>query len=162
MKRVDNEEAGKSLALRLLIHYYGDIHQPLHSVGRYSQENPKGDKGGNGFELKYHLGAKNMHSLWDSVLYTYRKTMHRPFSQDTWDFVGNIAWELLSQYQVTETEVETLDFDLFHHESFELGVKIYDGLTENGVVPQSYIDKHVPEGKRRMVLAAHRLAFMLE
>jgi hypothetical protein len=135
MKRVDNEEAGKSLALRLLIHYYGDIHQPLHSVGRYSQENPKGDKGGNEFELKYHLGAKNMHSLWDSVLYTYRKTMHRPFSQDTWDFVGNIAWELLSQYQVTKAEAETLDFDLFHHESFELGVKIYDGLTENGVVP---------------------------
>ena len=96
MKRVDSEEEGISLALRLLIHYYGDIHQPLHSVGRYSQENPKGDAGGNGFDLKYHLGANNLHSLWDSVIYTYRKSIQRPFSQSTWDFVGNIAWELLS------------------------------------------------------------------
>ena len=79
MNRVDDEEEGKSLALRELIHFYGDVHQPLHSTNRYSQEKPKGDSGGNGFTLKYHLGAKNLHSLWDSVIYTYRKTMYRPF-----------------------------------------------------------------------------------
>jgi len=27
---------GESLNLRLLIHYVGDIHQPLHAVARYS------------------------------------------------------------------------------------------------------------------------------
>jgi len=39
MKRADSEEEGKSIALRLLIHYYGDIHQPLHNTGRYDEEN---------------------------------------------------------------------------------------------------------------------------
>ena len=28
------EEIGKSIALRFLIHYIGDIHQPLHTTGR--------------------------------------------------------------------------------------------------------------------------------
>ena len=51
MKHVGSEEEGKSLALRLLIHYYGDIHQPLHNVDRYTKEFPNGDKGGNEFEL---------------------------------------------------------------------------------------------------------------
>ena len=27
-----DEEKGKSLALRLLVHYMGDVHQPLHNV----------------------------------------------------------------------------------------------------------------------------------
>lgn len=85
MMRVDHEDEGKSIALRLLIHYYGDIHQPLHSTGRYDEAHPRGDAGGNGFELKYRLGAKNLHSVWDSVMYTYRMTMYRPFSKDTWD-----------------------------------------------------------------------------
>jgi hypothetical protein len=40
-------EDQRSLALRLLIHYIGDIHQPLHSVAEVDHRYPKGDMGGN-------------------------------------------------------------------------------------------------------------------
>ena len=48
------EDVQKSYALRLLIHYMGDIHQPFHNENRYDVENPQGDYGANEFPLPYH------------------------------------------------------------------------------------------------------------
>jgi len=88
MKHVDTEEEGKSLALRLIIHYMGDIHQPLHCSDRYTAEHPKGDKGGNDFPLKYHYTANELHAVWDTVIYQYHKAPKRPFTSDSWADFG--------------------------------------------------------------------------
>jgi hypothetical protein len=40
-----------SFHLRMLIHYIGDIHQPLHASSRYTKDYPDGDEGGNFFKL---------------------------------------------------------------------------------------------------------------
>lgn len=68
-KYTNSTDEGKSLALRLLIHFMGDIHQPLHCSDRYTTENPKGDKGGNDFALKNHYSANELHAVWDNVIY---------------------------------------------------------------------------------------------
>ena len=61
----------KSFALRLVIHYVGDIHQPLHSVSEVDNEYPKGDRGGNSEYINPSIsGVGNLHSVWDSVMYT--------------------------------------------------------------------------------------------
>ena len=91
MDHVLNEEEGRSIALRLLLHYYGDVHQPLHSASRYTSDLPEGDAGGNDFDLKYRLSADNLHALWDNVIYTYRKTIYRPFTNDSWAEFGEIS-----------------------------------------------------------------------
>jgi len=60
---------GEGFNLRLLIHYVGDIHQPLHTVNRYTKSNPNGDEGGNDFQLKTkHSQINELHALWDSVI----------------------------------------------------------------------------------------------
>jgi len=51
-----NEER---LALRVLIHLVGDIHQPLH-VGNGE------DRGGNDVKLKFFWQSSNLHRVWDS------------------------------------------------------------------------------------------------
>ena len=66
-----DETRGKSYALRLLIHYLGDIHQPLHSMSRVDADFPAGDRGGNSFNLPTHYTAKELHAVWDSVIYEY-------------------------------------------------------------------------------------------
>src|SRR5438270_13657961 len=43
-------DAEKTKALRFLIHYVGDIHQPLHCATRVTQAMPEGDRGGNDFQ----------------------------------------------------------------------------------------------------------------
>jgi hypothetical protein len=49
-------------ALRYLIHFVGDIHQPLHAISN-------ADQGGNCERLNPYIGqAKNLHALWDGEL----------------------------------------------------------------------------------------------
>jgi hypothetical protein len=48
----------KAFYLKLLIHFIGDLHQPLH-VGLAE------DKGGNDFKLQWFYKDSNLHSVWD-------------------------------------------------------------------------------------------------
>jgi hypothetical protein len=50
-------------ALMFLIHFIGDMHQPLHCIDR-------DDKGGNAVQITFHDRKGNLHSLWDSGLLT--------------------------------------------------------------------------------------------
>src|SRR6185295_3330145 len=52
-------------ALKFLVHFVGDIHQPLH-IGR------KTDKGGNSISVKLFNKSGNLHSVWDSGLIKHR------------------------------------------------------------------------------------------
>ena len=65
------EENGLSTAMRLLIHYVGDIHQPLHATTRFDSTYPDGDRGGNSFKLLAKDGIKELHGVWDSILYEH-------------------------------------------------------------------------------------------
>src|SRR5205823_6437551 len=56
----------KADALCNLIHFIGDIHQPLHTVARFTTQTPDGDRGGNQVFLRGRW--KNLHSLWDNAL----------------------------------------------------------------------------------------------
>lgn len=47
-------------ALKFLIHFVGDMHQPLHLTGR--------DRGGNGVKVTFDGRNKNLHSVWDTSL----------------------------------------------------------------------------------------------
>jgi len=64
-KFANDEDVAKSYALRLLIHYLGDIVQPFHCENRYNTEFTAGDKGANAFPLKYHYTVDELHALWD-------------------------------------------------------------------------------------------------
>lgn len=67
----NNEARAKSFSLRLLIHYLGDVHQPMHALSRVNPEFPAGDRGGNSFPLKNHYGVAELHAAWDSVIYEF-------------------------------------------------------------------------------------------
>lgn len=70
-KMKDDEKYGQSYALRLLIHYFGDVHQPLHCLSRVDGTYPAGDRGGNMFNIPNHYSADNLHSVWDAVIYEF-------------------------------------------------------------------------------------------
>lgn len=54
----------KAQFLALLVHFVGDLHQPLHSTSMYSAAHPAGNRGGNDFPLADSLHS-NLHKLWD-------------------------------------------------------------------------------------------------
>jgi hypothetical protein len=53
--------------LRLLIHYLGDLHQPLHAAEAFSIQFPNGDRGGNSWNISSgNPNITQLHALWDS------------------------------------------------------------------------------------------------
>ncbi|WP_405325825.1 S1/P1 nuclease [Leeuwenhoekiella sp. LLG6367-2.1] len=57
----DASNEDKTFYLKLLIHFIGDLHQPLH-LGNAA------DKGGNDFQVRWFNDGTNLHSLWDSKM----------------------------------------------------------------------------------------------
>ena len=64
------KQTERATALRFLIHFVGDIHQPLHCATRISPLTPTGDRGGNGYRIHVEGQDKieNLHAYWDSGL----------------------------------------------------------------------------------------------
>ena len=56
----------KAFHLKMLVHFVGDLHQPLH-VGIAD------DRGGNRFQVQWFDKGTNLHSIWDSSLLDYYK-----------------------------------------------------------------------------------------
>lgn len=54
-------KAERLRALKFIVHFVGDVHQPLHA----SNTN---DRGGNDFQVNYRGQGSNLHSVWDSGL----------------------------------------------------------------------------------------------
>lgn len=51
-------DAERREALKFLVHFIGDIHQPLHATSRE-------DRGGNEYQLSYRGKGTNLHAAWD-------------------------------------------------------------------------------------------------
>jgi hypothetical protein len=58
----------RSYDLVWIAHIVGDVHQPLHSVSRFSKAHPAGDDGGNAVSVCHAPCRMNLHWFWDSVL----------------------------------------------------------------------------------------------
>lgn len=93
--KVDEAE---SIALRFLIHYVADIHQPLHTIELVNGDYPKGDKGGNGVRLKPRGGAISLHSAWDRVMYEYKGFPQMPFSDKNWTELVSMSKKMQSNH----------------------------------------------------------------
>lgn len=61
LRNPQTPKADKALALKMLVHLVGDLHQPLH-MGHAS------DLGGNTIKVKFFGQEKNLHSVWDGSL----------------------------------------------------------------------------------------------
>ena len=103
MKYANTTEEGRSIALRLLIHYMGDSHQPFHCGTRFTKNFTEGDKGGNSFTLKNHYSAESLHAVWDEGIYAFHESLPRPFDNSTWETLGELAANLSSQVKVTKS-----------------------------------------------------------
>jgi hypothetical protein len=67
--------ARRAKYLSFLIHFIGDIHQPLHCTTLYSTQFPQGDRGGNLYLIHSPI-AKNLHQLWDEGLGLFYSPPH--------------------------------------------------------------------------------------
>ena len=71
LNNANADSGNRALMARLLVHFVGDIHQPLHATSMFTDTFPGGDAGGNSIKLSPpapvgSYTSANLHSYWDS------------------------------------------------------------------------------------------------
>jgi len=100
-----NADDSKSIALRLVIHLWGDLHQPLHDLNRVNPTYPTGDAGGNAFPLPSHYSVDNLHSLWDDLIYENHVSQALPFTDATWASFGTETNNIKNKYSISDSDI---------------------------------------------------------
>lgn len=110
--RSSPDPAKKLLGLRLLAHFMGDIHQPLH-VGRRS------DRGGNRLQVTWLGQPSNLHRVWDGQLLDHTR-------QSYTDLIG--AWDRGAEEFAVPTvlHVEADEVEAWANESVALRDRVYN------------------------------------
>src|SRR3712207_5546447 len=73
LRRGTGRDKSDAEVLGFLYHLVGDVHQPLHTISRYTAAQPDGDAGGNGFRIQMppETRVRNLHSFWDAAAGTF-------------------------------------------------------------------------------------------
>lgn len=155
-------------ALRYLIHFVGDVHQPLHAVARDTDEHPEGDRGGNEFKIlpidrhkELQRPPTNLHSLWDMGGNLFRPTP-RPLTNDGKASIVRIANAIKSRHaQINMDNVSNLDPMAWAQESADLAKRYVYNLKENEAPSAEYIRQCEDVSTKRVAYAGYRLAALL-
>ncbi len=132
-------DAERLQALKYLVHFVGDVHQPLHAG--YGD-----DRGGNSYQVQFNGRGTNLHSVWDSGLIK------------AWPGgIPALRATLLSQPAKVEDKTGPADW-------VEESIRIVEtpGFYPSGhVLPEDYADKMDHVVLERLSLAGARLAATL-
>lgn len=138
----------KQTALKFLIHFIGDLHQPLHT-GR------KQDFGGNAIALTWNGKETNLHRLWDSDIISERIAELSP--AEGMDPAVVYGRYLVSQFDSKDVPAERLNnVSIWYQESLAVQTQAYDETYKAD--PSAYYVKAKPAIDARVYLAGRRMA----
>ena len=134
----------ENIALRMLIHLVGDLHQPLH-MGH------KVDLGGNKIKIFSFNRDTNLHSYWDSEIVDF---VHK-WSYSEWQFqIDRASAE-------EEANIVAGDVDTWAKESISIVAGIYADTPEGSRVSYNYGAKYAPVVEQQFLKGGLRLAHLL-
>ena len=162
----DKNEQAK--ALRLIIHFVGDIHQPLHCTTRVSVANPDGDRGGNLFKIKILKNGKlkdsNLHSYWDNGIGAFPPSGDN-FAPPPLRTIAPAANQARAGNPPTNPALKLNDpfnFEAWAEESFKLGQDVvYKGIQIGRKPTPAYNQKALRVARQRVAWGGYRLAALL-
>jgi hypothetical protein len=125
------------LALKYIIHFVGDVHQPLHAG--YGD-----DRGGNSYQLQAFMRGSNLHAVWDSGLI-------KNLNEDADALAARLA----------TTKVADATFDPVKVAEESCRIVDAPGFYPDRIVEVPYIVKYTPVMEQRLILAGARLAVLL-
>ncbi len=141
------DNADRAIALKYLVHFVGDVHQPMHAYG--------GEKGGNGIQVVV-FGSDtcggnhpcNLHSVWDSGLILHRNLTDAEYLR-----------ELEKQIRQSPPVVTPDDPAAWAGESKVAADTAI--VVKGGPVDQAYYERELPVVDQRLEQAGLRLAAVL-
>ncbi|HET6553574.1 MAG TPA: S1/P1 nuclease [Dyella sp.] len=130
-------------ALKFVVHFIGDEHQPLHGGSR-------DDKGGNAYQVQFNDKGSNLHSVWDSGLLKTRGLDYKAYA-DELEARGPVALPpAIAPYDNAYAQ--------WAEESCQISRDIYP---DGHKLDQAYVQKELPVAELRLREAGRRLAEVL-
>jgi S1/P1 Nuclease len=166
--KTSTDKDAQAQALRFIIHFVGDIHQPLHCTTRVTAANPDGDRGGNLFKIKILVGGKlknsNLHSYWDGGIGAFPPTGAN-FAPPPLRSVIRAANQAKAGNPATNPDLKLDDpfnFEAWSEESFELGQNVaYKGIQSGRKPTNGYNQRALKVARQRVAWGGYRLAALL-
>lgn len=140
-EKVDLEK--RRLALRMLIHLVGDLHQPMHTAR-------KEDLGGNRVNLLWFGEKTNLHRVWDEHLIEYQQLSYTEYTKA----INHPTAQQFTTWQ--SASVEDMVF-----ESYEVVNKIYAGVKADERLTYKYNFDWVSTVNEQLLKGGVRLAKIL-
>ena len=134
-------QASKQEALKFLVHFVGDLHQPLH-VGR------RADRGGNSIKVTLFGQETNLHSVWDAGLIDSEKLSFSELAA----FIDHPTWQELQTWQGSSPAEWANESKAVRDRVYQIG---------DGKLSYEYAYQQIPLIKRRLLQAGVRLAGLL-
>lgn len=133
----------REYALKFLVHFVGDLHQPLHA-------GYKKDLGGNLIKVHWFGESVNLHRVWDTSLIEGQK-------------LTQVQFEQLMAEVSEKQKAEYMRSDLYDWlaEVLKMRVKVYDIKRYEGKMDQAYVDEHQAVFNQQLQKASVRLAMIL-
>lgn len=135
----------KTDALKFIVHYVGDMHQPMH-VSRAE------DKGGNTIQVRYEGKGTNLHSLWDSKLLEHDGLKDDQLAKQ----YDNVSAGTITSWQ-KDAPIE------WAWESYQISTQLYAEIAamKDNTITEEYYNKHIGIIQKRIQQAGIRLAGVL-
>ncbi len=132
-------DATRADALRYLVHFVGDAHQPLHAGYR-------SDRGGNNHQVRFNGKGSNLHAIWDSQVLASR----------------HLRW---TDYALRLERLKVSDDDQDPVDWAEQSCRITgdeDFYPRGRTIDKAYLDRMRPIAEQQICLAGKRLADLLD
>lgn len=154
----------RAFMITWLAHLVGDMHQPLHSVSRFTATLPEGDNGGNLFAVRVGKVVSNLHSLWDSGV-GYFSNVGDPFvpKRGKWEKTDEVAQQLMKEHPQAYfgKKIGIVAFREWAQDGYELAKSVVYDLPEGSEPTKAYTDRGQAIIRERITLAGYRLAYLL-
>lgn len=134
----------KVMYLKLLIHFVGDIHQPMHT-GR------KEDLGGNSVKVQWFGQSSNLHRVWDSDLIGSENLSYTEYVK---------AINFATKKQLFTLQNQPLEQWLF--DSYKVAENIYAVTKPDSRLSYRYIYDHLATVNQQMLKGGIHLAGLLD
>jgi len=162
----DNQRAE---ALRFIIHFVGDIHQPLQCATRVTKANEEVDRGGNLVTVKIpgkdgKLQSVKLHSYWDGGIGDFPKAGAN-FAPPPLSQITPAVTKVLKENPDTDARWKaggSFDFQAWADESDALAKSTAcNGITPNKAVSKTYNAAALKVVRQRVAWGGYRLAELL-
>jgi nuclease S1 len=141
-------DAERAEALRFLVHFVGDLHQPLHAGDR-------GDRGGNDVRVTVDGRERNLHSVWDGDMVNRLADSAPALSARLEARLLALPADTLAAWQAGGSEAWAMESQALSRE------RVYR-LPRDGVLERRYFEANAEAVEQQLLRAAVRLAALLE